>query len=136
MTAQPTHQRQPINSGQLRKDVVGHRGEQRAQEYLVSLGYRILQVNWRSPTGELDIVALDARQLVICEVKTRTSDRYGTPREAVTEAKERRIRRLAMQWVKTARPPGVRWSSVRYDVIGVIAPRYGDMRVTHLMAAF
>lgn len=136
MTVQPTDHRQQRASVPLRKDIIGRRGEQRAQEYLLSLGYRILQVNWASPTGEIDIIALDGRQLVICEVKTRTSVRYGTPREAVTEAKERRIRRLAMQWVKTARPPGVRWNSVRYDVIGVIAPRDGAMRISHLLAAF
>ena len=69
------------------KDELGRRGEQLAAEYLERAGLRILDRNWRCETGELDIVALDQRVLVVCEVKTRSGVRYGSPLEAVSHSK-------------------------------------------------
>ena len=57
------------------KDDVGRRGEDEAAAYLTALGWRILDRNWRCASGEVDIVALDGRELVIVEVKTRSSVR-------------------------------------------------------------
>jgi len=54
------------------KDALGQSGEQAASEYLESCGMRILDRNWRSADGEIDIVAVDRRVLVVCEVKSRT----------------------------------------------------------------
>ena len=79
------------------KDELGRRGEQAAAEYLERAGLRILDRNWRCETGELDIVALERRVLVVCEVKTRSGLRYGSPLEAVSHRKRRLAERANRQ---------------------------------------
>jgi Holliday junction resolvase-like predicted endonuclease len=69
------------------KDILGRRGEQLAVEHLQRAGLRILDRNWRCADGEIDIVAAERRALVVCEVKTRSGVRYGTPLEAITRQK-------------------------------------------------
>ena len=81
------------------KDVLGRNGEQAAADYLETEGFRILARNWRCADGEIDIVAMDRHMLVICEVKTRSGARYGTPLESVTRLKRNRLRRLAVRWL-------------------------------------
>jgi len=66
---------------------VGDYGEQVACAHLTDAGLEVLERNWRCDQGELDIVARDGDTLVFCEVKTRRSDRFGSPLEAVTRAK-------------------------------------------------
>jgi putative endonuclease len=66
------------------KDDLGRTGEQVAAEYLERAGLRVLDRNWRSATGEIDIVATERRVLVVCEVKTRSGTGFGTPLEAIT----------------------------------------------------
>ena len=85
------------------KDVLGRDGEQAAVTYLEGCGFRILDRNWRCADGEIDIVAVERHTFVVCEVKTRSGTRYGTPLEAVGRAKQARLRRLAVRWL-TARP--------------------------------
>jgi putative endonuclease len=92
------------------KDVLGKSGEQEAAKYLESHGLRILDRNWRSADGEIDIVAVERQVLVVCEVKSRTSVRYGSPLEAVSRAKRARLRRLAVQWLNAH---GIRFDQVR-----------------------
>src|ERR1700746_3224568 len=99
------------------KDALGRSGEQVAAEYLESCGFRILDRNWRSADGEIDIVAVERHVLVVCEVKSRTSVRYGSPLEAVSRAKRGRLRRLAVQWLNAH---GVRFDQVRIDVVGLV----------------
>jgi putative endonuclease len=105
------------------KDVLGRSGEQEAAKYLESHGLRILDRNWRSADGEIDIV------LVVCEVKSRTSVRYGTPLEAVSRAKRARLRRLAVQWLNAH---GVRFDQVRIDVIGLVYEGTGGFTIEHV----
>ena len=81
------------------KDVLGKEGEQAAVSYLERCGFRILDRNWRCADGEIDIVAADRHTFVVCEVKTRSGTRFGTPLEAVGQAKRRRLRRLAALWL-------------------------------------
>src|ERR1700746_3761256 len=95
------------------KDALGRSGEQEAAKYLESRGLRILDRNWRSADGEIDIVAVERRVLVVCEVKSRTSVRYGSPLEAVSRAKRARLRRLAVQWLKA---PGIPFSHGRVEL--------------------
>src|SRR5215472_16729957 len=83
------------------KDELGRQGEQLAAEFLQAAGFLILDRNYRCAEGELDIVAADQRVLVACEVKTRSSSAYGSPIEAITSSKLRRLRRLAVRWVRT-----------------------------------
>ena len=81
----------------------GRLGEDLATEALRGAGFEILDRNWFGPGGELDIVAFDPEQdaVVGVEVKTRTSRAFGTPAEAVTPAKVRRLRRLLAHWLAT-----------------------------------
>ena len=111
------------------KDVLGASGEQAAAEYLTSCGLRILDRNWRSADGEIDIVAVERRVLVVCEVKSRTSTRYGSPLEAVSRAKRTRLRKLAVQWLNAH---GVRFDQVRIDVVGLIYEGTGGFTIEHL----
>jgi putative endonuclease len=111
------------------KDVLGRHGEQLAAEYLERSGMRILDRNWRCAEGELDIVAAQRQVLVVCEVKTRSSDRYGTPLEAITRQKQRRLRRLAIRWVVAH---GVLFDEIRIDAVGVLRADSGEFTVTHV----
>ncbi|MBP1325488.1 putative endonuclease [Leucobacter exalbidus] len=79
---------------------VGARGEAIAAAYLEGLGYRILDRNWYSRYGELDLVAVDGETLVAVEVKTRTGLGYGHPLQAITDRKAARLRRLLVEWCR------------------------------------
>jgi putative endonuclease len=105
------------------KDVLGEFGERLAAEHLLADGMTVLDRRWRCAIGELDLVALDGRCLVVCEVKTRRTTLTGTPIEAVTPAKMLRLRRLAAAWLQ-AHPQT--YPEVRIDVIGVLVPRAGS----------
>lgn len=89
-------------------------------------GYRVLARNWRCPVGELDLVLARGALVVVCEVKTRSSARFGSGLEAVDRAKQRRLRRLAALWVATEAP--FRPESVRIDVAAVTG---GRVEVVH-----
>jgi putative endonuclease len=78
-------------------------------------GYEIVEQNWRIADGEIDLVARRDGVLVFCEVKTRTSDRFGTAAEAVTATKQRRIRRLATTYLR-GQGGSPRPAYVRFDV--------------------
>ena len=76
-------------------------------------GYAVLARNWRVREGELDLVVAGPTVVVFCEVKSRSGDTFGQPFEAVTAAKQARLRRLAMLWLQSA---GRSWPTVRFDV--------------------
>jgi putative endonuclease len=96
----------------------GRRGEELVAHTYEQLGYAVLARNWRAGrTGELDLVASRGRSLVVCEVKTRSSTRYGSPAEAVDWRKQRRLRRLAAQFITAFE---LRPTIVRFDVACVI----------------
>jgi putative endonuclease len=100
------------------KDALGQHGEDLAAEYLVAQGYRILERNWRCNAGEIDILAVDGEALVVCEVKTRRTTLYGSPLEAVTGRKARRLRGLAARWLAEHE---VKPRTVRFDVVGIVS---------------
>lgn len=107
---------------------LGERGEQLAAEYLTETGLTVLSRNWRCREGELDLVATDGEQVVVCEVKTRSGDDFGTPAESVTPAKMSRLRRLARLWLSAYH---VGWCVVRFDVVAVLWPPGGEPEITH-----
>lgn len=111
------------------KDILGREGEQAAAEHLQSLGLRILDRNWRCAEGELDIIAAERRVLVVCEVKTRSDTRFGSPLEAISRAKRNRLRRLAIRWVVAH---GVLFDEIRVDAIGVLRQPDGSFTVEHV----
>src|SRR5881397_988590 len=103
--------------------------ERLAVQALERSGLRILDRNWRSAHGEIDIVAGIGRLLVVCEVKTRRGDRYGTPLEAITVEKAARLYRLGAAW---AAAHGVSYGRLRVDVVAVRLSRRGGRRVEHI----
>lgn len=115
------------------RQAIGAYGERLAARHLVEAGLVLLDRNWRSATGEIDIVARDGDTLVLCEVKTRRSPVYGAPAEAVTRRKVARLRRLAAEWLAET---GVHPRDVRFDVVEVFSPPAGPPRVAHLRGAF
>jgi putative endonuclease len=94
----------------------GRWGEDRAAEHYRRLGCEVLDRNWRSVTGELDLVVRDGDVVVFSEVKARRSGDFGPASSAVTVAKQRRIRRLAVEWL---RANDVRARSIRFDVVSI-----------------
>jgi putative endonuclease len=110
---------------------LGARGERLAAEWYATRGYQVVARNWRCRDGELDLVVARPGELVFCEVKTRSSDRFGVPAEAVTPAKQRRLRRLAAQFLAaggaagaTGAGPGSRGGRrLRFDVVAVTGDR-------------
>jgi putative endonuclease len=115
------------------KDRLGRAGEDLAAQRLEAGGMAVLDRNWRCPEGELDIVARDGDTVVFCEVKSRSSARFGAPIEAVTPAKARRQRALAARWLEAHRSDGCA-GVVRFDVVGVLAEVGRPPMVTHLKA--
>ena len=81
----------------------------------------MVERNWRCELGEIDLVAVHERLLVVVEVKARATDRYGSPALAVDERKQRRLRRLAAQWL--VEHPEHRRNDVRFDVVAVTGAR-------------
>lgn len=114
-------------------DRLGARGERIAAAYLTDAGLRVLDRNWRCRDGELDLVAREGAALVFCEVKTRRGVGYGHPVEAVTPAKQRRLRLLAQRWLSAHDEHA---PDLRFDVVGVLVRGHGPAVVTHLRGAF
>jgi len=111
------------------KDLLGQQGEQLAAKFLTDAGLSVLGRNWRCTLGEIDIVALDGRTLVVCEVKTRSGVRFGTPLEAITRQKAYRLRKLAVAWV---RAHGLVFDQIRIDVVGVLRAASGEFIIEHV----
>jgi putative endonuclease len=99
------------------RQALGRRGEDQAAAWYVARGYEVIDRNWRCRDGELDLVVRRADVLVFCEVKTRSSNAFGSPAEAVTATKQRRLRRLATLWL---REHGARTPRLRFDVAAVL----------------
>jgi putative endonuclease len=97
---------------------LGADGEALAARWYEAQGYSVVVRNWRCPLGELDLVVRRDRTLVFCEVKTRSSLRFGTPALAVGVEKQRRLRRLAGQFLSDRRPPGI--TDLRFDVAAIV----------------
>ncbi len=114
-------------------DRLGARGERIAAAFLTDAGLHVLDRNWRCREGELDLVARDGTALVFCEVKTRRGTGYGHPVEAVTPAKQRRLRTLAQRWLAAHDEHA---PDLRFDVVGVLVRPSRPALVTHLRGAF
>ncbi|PKQ25101.1 MAG: YraN family protein [Actinobacteria bacterium HGW-Actinobacteria-4] len=111
------------------KDQVGRYGEDVAARYVRESGWDVLARNWRCADGELDIVALDGGELVAIEVKTRRTGTFGSPAEAVTRRKLRRLRRLVAAWLGSQQQS---FAGVRVDVIAVTVAKAGAAQIEHL----
>lgn len=124
MTRTATHPTQVSHNQSL-----GARGETIAAAYLEGLGYRILERNWRTRAGELDLIVRDGQTLVAVEVKTRSGVGYGNPLEAITALKMSRLRRLLLEWVRHS---GMHGTRLRVDAVGITIRHDGRPRIDHL----
>jgi putative endonuclease len=116
---------------------LGRVGEQVACEHLARRGFAIVERNFRTRWGELDIVAFDGETLAFCEVKTRRAGAGASlPLESVHGRKQNRVRKMAGQWLveRTGRP---RAAEVRFDALGVILDGHNRLvSLEHLEGAF
>ena len=97
-------------------------GEAVAVAWYEDHGYEVLERNWRRREGEVDLIARKGRTVAFCEVKTRSSDAFGTGAESVLPAKQRRIRRLASRWLAELTPASGRvLVDLRFDVVCITA---------------
>jgi putative endonuclease len=97
---------------------LGAHGEDRAARWYLARGFVVVDRNWRVRGGEIDLVLQHGSQLVFCEVKTRTTDVFGSGLEAVTWAKQQRLRTLAHAWL--AAHPSVAYRAIRFDVASIV----------------
>lgn len=97
---------------------LGALGEAAVASWYEARGYEVVARNWRCRDGELDLVVRLGRTYVFCEVKTRTTDAFGVPAEAVTRTKQMRLRRLAARWLDDEAP--LRARDIRFDVAAVL----------------
>lgn len=112
----------------MNKREVGNAGERIAAAFLERSGCKILERNFRRPTGEIDLIARDGKAVVFVEVKRRSSLRYGHPAEAVNRAKQLHILRTGLLYLAEK---GLDDVPVRFDVVEVLPD---DVR--HIKAAF
>lgn len=96
---------------------LGSRGEELAARWYQARGYAVIERNWRCREGEIDLVVRTGSTVVVCEVKTRATDRCGSALEAVSRAKRLRLRRLAARVLSER---GLRCDVVRFDVAAVV----------------
>lgn len=101
--------------GKQQNKETGNRGETLAAEYLAKKGYKIVERNYRSKWGEVDIIAKDKNIVVFVEVKTKTTDQFGEPWEMVNRWKVEQVKRMGELWCRE-----FNWTGrVRMDVVGV-----------------
>lgn len=110
---------QPPSAGD--RQLLGRNGEDAVARWYENQGYTVVARNWRVREGEIDIVVRGDRCLVFCEVKTRSSLRFGSGREAVTITKQRRIRQLATRFLQENDLGFV--ERIRFDVAAVMGKR-------------
>jgi putative endonuclease len=112
---------------------VGSQGEELAANFLRRLRYRILERNYRCRCGEIDIVARQGETVVFVEVKTRRSDRYGSPALSVTPFKQRQIARAAQTWLAANRLAD---AAARFDVLSIRLREGEPPEIEHIANAF
>jgi len=103
-----------------RPQIFGERGESLAAWYLRQEGYQIIEQNYRSHLGEIDIIAKDKKTIVFVEVKSRRSVRFGSPKWAVTPKKQRKISMVALHYLKATRQTDAK---ARFDVVAITSNR-------------
>jgi len=111
----------------VRKIDIGKEGEKIAADYLKKNGYRIDELNYRCPIGEIDIIAHDRNDVVFVEVKSRKSDALGYPEEAVGNRKQRKMSQLALWYLQEKK---LDKTCARFDVVAILPlPSGYDIRL-------
>jgi putative endonuclease len=110
---------------------LGKKGEDLALQYLLKKGYKLLKRNWRFRHKEVDIIAEDGRDLVFVEVKTRSSEWFGTPEDAVDERKQRYLMAAAEAYIRNRDID----TNIRFDVVSILL-KPGHQSIDHIEDAF
>jgi len=112
--------------------LLGNQGEDFAVKYLIEKGYQILARNLYTPYGEIDIIARKDEIIAIVEVKTRSTEFFGSPADAVNLRKQKKIRQSAVWWLQEIKSQG---QEIRFDVLGLIK-RKEEWEITHWAGSF
>jgi putative endonuclease len=121
------------DSKQISRSELALQGEGAAKQYLINAGFRIRSERARTRWGEIDLVAEEKGIIVFVEVKTRRSDRFGSPEESVTPAKQKRLARLAAGYLARE---GLSNADCRFDVVAVDLTPGSGPSLRHLRDAF
>ena len=111
----------------------GRLGEKSAQIFLERLGYRFVLANFRSKRGEIDLIFTHEGCVIFVEVKTRSSEKWKRPADAVNWKKQRRLSRAALDYLRTLKNPRV---AFRFDIVEVILSRDSVVEIRHIRDAF
>jgi putative endonuclease len=109
----------------------GKKGEDIAADYLTGKGYKILHRNYRTPLGEADMIISDNDILAFVEVKARTGNAFGEPFEAVDLRKQKKIKKIALYYLKLNKFE----KQVRFDVVSIVS-KNGKEEINHIIEAF
>ena len=115
------------------RQILGARGEKAAAKYLRRHGYKILLKNFRSGKAEVDIVARHKDWLVFVEVKTRETEQFGAPSEAVDRDKQRNLSKGALDYLRMLGNPRIHF---RFDIVEVLLHDGAVKEVRHLPNSF
>lgn len=110
----------------------GRHSEEMARKYLEQQGYEIIETNWRSGHKEIDIIAIDKNEIIIVEVKSRKSEYFGNPEDAVDKHKIKNLVRAASSYVISHNIN----LDVRFDIITLLLLPSGEYKLTHIKDAF
>ncbi|MCX6745254.1 MAG: YraN family protein [Candidatus Parcubacteria bacterium] len=105
---------------------IGSFGQQLAADFLKQRNYQIVAQNYYTRLGEIDLIAIKDGQLIFVEVKTRLSEKFGLPEEAVTDRKKEKMYQTALQYLEKEK---VNHDNFRFDILAVMIDRYGKKAV-------
>ena len=110
------------------KKLLGRVGEQKAAEHLEKKGYKVLEKNYKTHVGEIDLIARDKEEIVFIEVKTRSSDAFGAPGEAVDIKKQEKYYKVAEEYLLKTNKKNL---PCRFDVVEI-----ENGQINHVINAF
>ena len=110
------------------KKLLGRVGEKKAGEFLKKKGYKILETNYKTHVGEIDLIATDGETVVFVEVKTRINDDYGAPSQAVNAKKQEKYYKVATEYLVRNKKMD---SQCRFDVVEI-----ENGEINHILNAF
>ncbi|MDP8264607.1 MAG: YraN family protein [Candidatus Aceula lacicola] len=117
----------------VKRNQIGREGEDLAQDFLIKNGYKILERNYRNSLGEIDFIAKDKNVTCFVEVKTRSNESKGSPMEAVTFQKQRKISQVSLMYLKNTKTMD---KEARFDVVSVLKRPYDEPEIDIVKDAF
>ncbi len=122
-----------LRSLSKKEENLGKKGEKIALRYLKKSGFEIIECGFRALRGEIDIIAKEKDTVVFVEVKTRKSNEFGSPLEAIDLNKQKQIKKIASVYISKKYR---KFIPCRFDVIGIMVEKRGDYKISHIRNAF